>query len=278
MTFAMWTLVPMLLAAQVTAAVPATCPVTEPVRATAPPDPSADPISGYWHISADKLIWAPAAAPGSVGTDVGRYWVRPAGTKLEFTARRLDVPGRPVISDERDGYPTGFYFGSLNIPTEGCWEVTAAAGASRVTFIAEIRYSMEQFARQRGTRVIWAKEIGRILEGSTQLVITALMLEDPQSVTRRARGIRIDVTDSLVTTQLWQEYSSRPAARAVFERMAAGAPPLLQSLGGYYAVGNASGLDIVRGEHQYTFPGEQRFAELGQLLLQALDELDAAPR
>jgi hypothetical protein len=269
----MWNLVPLLLATQITASAPAMCPVSTPVRATAPPDPNADPVTAYWHISADKLVWAQA---GTVGTDIGRYWVRPAGTKLEFTARRLDVPGRPVISDERNGYPTGFYFGSVNIPTEGCWEVVARAGSSHVTFVAEIRYSMEQFARQRGTRVTWAKEIGRILEGSFQLVVTALVLEDPQSITRRARGIRIDVTDGLVSTQLWRDHSSSPSGRFVYERMAGGELPMLRSLGGYYAVGSESGLNIERGDHRYAFPGEQRFAELGQLLLEAYDELNAS--
>src|SRR5687768_1224383 len=236
----MWNLIPLLLAAQISAAAPATCPVSVPVRATAPADPNADPVSGHWHISADKLVWAQAALPGTVGTDIGRYWVRPAGTKLEFTARRLDVPGRPVISEERSGYPTGFYFGSVSVPTEGCWEVGARAGSSHVTFVAEIRYSMEQFARQPGIRVTWTKEVGRIVEGPTQLVVTALVLEDLQSVTRRARGIRIDVTDGLVSTQLWSEPAFSESARAVYERMAAGAMPRLRPLGGYYAAGNES--------------------------------------
>ena len=34
----------------------------------APPDRNADPVSGYWHISADQLLWAPASPPGVTAT------------------------------------------------------------------------------------------------------------------------------------------------------------------------------------------------------------------
>ena len=271
-----WAVAPLLFATQITASAPATCPVSTSVEATAPPDRSADPVSGHWHISADRLVWAQAVTPGSVGTDVGRYWVRPAGTQLEFTARRLDVSAPPFISDERAGYPTGFYFGTVSIPTEGCWEVTATAGASRVTFVAEIRYSMERFARQPATRVAWLREIGRIEEGPTRLVVTAMALEDPQSVTRRARGIRIDLTDGVVSDQLWEEDRRLVGTRTGLEGWATGRLPMIYGLGRTHnARGATSGLTLVGNDHQYVFPGEHRPAELARLLLQALDALNA---
>ena len=271
-----WPVAPMLLAAQITTSAPATCPVTVPVRADAPRDPNADPVSGYWYISADRRLWAPAPAPGVIPIGIGRYWVRPAGTRLEFTARRLDAPGPTVVSEERSRYPTGFYFGTVDIPTDGCWEVTAKAGASEVTFVAEIRYPVDRFARQPTTRAVWSKEIGRMEEGMTRLVVTAMSLEDPQSVTRSARGIRIDVTDGVVSDQLWEEDRRLAGTRGVLERWVVGGLPMVYGLGRTHnATGNAEGLALVGKDHRYAFPGAHRPAELARLFLQALDELNA---
>lgn len=272
-----WAVAPMLLAAQISTAAVSNCPVTAPVRADAPPDPSADPVSGYWYISADRLLWAPASPPGVAQTGIGRYWVRPAGTQLIFTARRLDVPGPPITSRERSGYATGFYFGGPD-PTEGCWEVTASAGASHVTFVAQIQYPVDRFARQPGTRVAWSREIGRIEDGTTRLVVTAMSLEDPQSVTRRARGIRIDLTDGVVSDQLWEDDRRLVGTRSVLERWASGALPMIYGLGRTHnARGDASRLTLVGKDHQYAFPGGHRPAELARLFLQALEELNALP-
>ena len=252
------------------------CPVTEPVRASAPPDQNADPISGYWYISVDQLLWAPAPPPGVLPTSIGRYWVRPQGTQLRFVSRRLDVPGPDIVSTERNGYPTGFYFGSLDIPTDGCWQVTAAAGASQVTFVVEIRYTLERFARQPATRLVRSKEIGRIEEGTSSLVVMVMHLEDPSSVTRRARGIRIDLADGLVSDQLWEEEARLSGTRPVIESWATGRLPMVYGLGRTHnATGNASGLSIVGKEHQYSFAGSHRPAELARLFLLALEELNA---
>jgi hypothetical protein len=255
---------------------PGVCPLTEPVRADAPRDPNADPVSGYWHISTDRLLWAPASAPGRSQTGVGRYWVRPQGTPLTFVARRLDVPGPEVVSTERTGYPTGFYFGTVDIPTDGCWEITARAGASQVTFVVEIRYPIERFARQPATRLVWSKEIGRIEEGDTRLAVMVVDIDDPASVTRRARGIRIDLTNGLVSDQLWEEGARLSGTRGVIESWAAGRLPMVYGLGRTHnAVGDASGLTLVGKDHRYSFPGGHRPAELARLFLQALDELNA---
>jgi hypothetical protein len=276
----MWAVAPMVFAAQISMAAAATCPVTTPVKANAPPDVNADPVSGgYWHISADRQLWAPAATPGTDSTGVGRYWVRPAGMPLEFSARRLDVPGSPIFSRERDGYPTGFYFGSLDIPSEGCWEVTATAGFSSLTFVTQIRYSLERFAQQPRTRVNWSKEIGRIEAGATRLVVTAMLLEDPHSVTRSARGIRIDLTDGVVSDQLWEEDRRLAGTRGALERWAVGGLPMVYGLGRTHnARGNAEGLTLISKDHQYSFPGSYRPTELAGLLLEALKELNAVPR
>jgi hypothetical protein len=256
------------------------CPVTEPVRADAPPDPSADPmLSSYWHISPDQLLWAPSAPPGASPTSIGRYWVRPKGTRLKFVVRRLDVPGDEIVSTERSGYPSGFYFGSIDVPTDGCWQVTATNGTSQVTFVAEIRYPIERFARQAGTRLVWSKEIGRIEDGESRLVATVLQLEDQASVTRGARGIRIDVTNGVISDQLWLEIARLSGIYPGLEGWAAGRLPMLQSVGsGHYAKGDESGLSLIGREHQYSFPGRHRPSELARLMLQALEELRAQDR
>ena len=271
----MWSLVPMLAAAQISTAAPRVCPVVAGIKAEAPPDPSADRYTGYWHISADRLIWAPASAPGAVRTFLGPYWVRPAGTQITLTARRLGVTEPAITLRERDGYPTGFYWGGFDLPADGCWEVTATAGASALTFVADVRYSIERFLEQPATRVAWSREIGRIETGTTRLVVTAVSLENPQSVTRTVRGIRIDVTDGVVNNQLWQEH--RPlldSARRRLEEWASGVLPMLYNVGAVVK-GDGAGLTLIHREQQYSFPGVQQPAELARLLLQALDELNA---
>jgi hypothetical protein len=207
-------------------------------------------------------------------TGICCYWVRPRGTKLTFVARRLDARASEIISTERSEYPTGFYWGSIDIPSDGCWQVTATNGTSQVTFVAEIRYPIEKFATQPGTRLAWAKDIGRIEDGESRLVVTVLQLEDPTSVTRRARGIRIDVTNGIISDQLWQDISRPFTRHPGYEAWAAGQLPMLQSIGsGHYANGDASGLTVKGREHQYSFHGSGRPAELARLMLSALEEL-----
>src|SRR5918993_4862961 len=156
----MWNLMPLLLATEISMAPPPKCPVVQGIKREAPPDQSADRYSGYWHISADHLIWAPAPGPISTHKYLGLYWVRPAGTQITITAHRLDVPRPVVVLRERNDYPSGFYWGGFDLPTDGCWQVTATAGASELTFVADIRYSTERFLEQPETRVAWSKEIG----------------------------------------------------------------------------------------------------------------------
>ena len=158
----MWSIVPMLAAAPISTAAPRACPVVAGIKAEAPADPSADRYTGNWHISADRLIWAPAPATGAAQTFLGPYWVRPAGTQLTLTARRPGVPGTAITLRERNGYPTGLYWGGFDLPTDGCWEITATAGWSQLTFVTHIRYSLQRFLEQPDTRVAWSREIGRL--------------------------------------------------------------------------------------------------------------------
>jgi len=270
----LWPIAPMLVAAQMSTAAPLKCPVVAGIKAEAPPDQSADRFSGYWHMSADRLIWAPAAAPGSVQTFLGLYWVRPAGTHLTLTVRRLDVPGPHVTLRERAGYPTGFYWGGFDLPSDGCWEVTAAAGASELTFVADVRHSIQRFVQLPETRVTWSKEIGRMEEGPTRFIVTLVSLENPLTVTPRTRGIRVDLTDGVVTDEVWLEVHLQGSTRPRLEQWASGALPMFHNVGAV-AKGDEYGLILSHRDHTYSFRGYDRSAELARLWLRMFDELNA---
>ena len=118
------------------------CEVTEPVRAEPLKDPNADRFGfGPWYINADRTIWA--------GWDVGKWvsgekgnkvlWIRPQGTQLKISGRQLEGDAAPLEARIPCCYPTGFQSTRLIFPTAGCWQVTATAGNSTLTFVANVR-------------------------------------------------------------------------------------------------------------------------------------------
>ncbi len=121
-----------------------TCPLTEAVWAK-PPDDSAvqnSPQYGYYFVNEDRSIWASAweSGPegyhlqaGEEGNKVG--WFRPAGATLAITGRRLDAEAAALEAEIPCCYPTRFQATGLYFPTEGCWEVTAAAADSTLSFV-----------------------------------------------------------------------------------------------------------------------------------------------
>lgn len=119
-----------------------TCAETQAVRDQPPKDPNADPFGfGPWYINADRSIWA--------GWDVGSWvsgekgnkvlWIRPQGTQLKITGRRLDADAPPLKARIPCCYPTGFQATRILFPSAGCWEVTAKAGTSTLKFVARIK-------------------------------------------------------------------------------------------------------------------------------------------
>jgi hypothetical protein len=103
-----------------------------------------------WYINADSTIWAsvpeegwPAGGQTFQGTRaVGgqkTYWVRPAGSQLEISGRRLDASAPPLQAHIPCCYTSGFQIASVLFPTEGCWEVTARAGANELRFVTAVR-------------------------------------------------------------------------------------------------------------------------------------------
>ena len=120
------------------------CPVTEPVRAK-PPDDAAvqgEPEVGNYYVNEDRSIWASAwwtetedfpLRASEEGVKVG--WFRPAGATLEITGQRLDGTGLPLEAHIPCCYPTRFQATGLYFPTPGCWEVTARAAESMLSFV-----------------------------------------------------------------------------------------------------------------------------------------------
>src|SRR5438876_481128 len=118
------------------------CLVSELVRAEPPRDPNADPFGpGPWYINADRSIWAGWDAGHLVSGPKGNkvLWIRPQGTDLIVTGRRLDsddaMPHRVEIPC---CYPNGFQASALYLPTSGCWEVTARAGGRKLQLVLAV--------------------------------------------------------------------------------------------------------------------------------------------
>ena len=117
------------------------CDVTEPIRAEPPRDPNADPFgSGPWYVNADRTIWAGWDAvrmgAGEKGNKV--LWIRPQGSQLTVSGRRLDADAASMKARVPCCYPTGFQASGLFFPTAGCWEITAKAGKSELRFVTRV--------------------------------------------------------------------------------------------------------------------------------------------
>jgi hypothetical protein len=127
------------------------CSASPLSRDSAPRDPAADPVGpADWYINADRTIWAgPVPAGGWSSGGIlysGRgvvpgqktYWVRPQGTPLVITGRRIDGPTAALEANVPCCYRTGFQIVALHFPTAGCWEVSAKAGDRELTFVTEV--------------------------------------------------------------------------------------------------------------------------------------------
>jgi hypothetical protein len=122
----------------------AACSVSEPVWVKPPEDPAVQgsPGFGYYYVNKDSSIWASAWWTGEEentlrvseqGIKIG--WFRPAGAELEITGRRLDGQAPPLEAHASCCYPTRFQASGLYFPTQGCWEVTARAADSELSFV-----------------------------------------------------------------------------------------------------------------------------------------------
>lgn len=123
-----------------------TCPVTEPPWIKPPQDAAVqnEPGFGYYFVNEDSSILASAqwtmdkeySRVSEDGVKVG--WYRPEGAELMITGRRLDGDASALDAHIPCCYPSRFQSSGLFFPTEGCWEVTAKAGDSELSFIVWI--------------------------------------------------------------------------------------------------------------------------------------------
>lgn len=126
-----------------TARAAAACQVTEPEWLTPPNDSAvlSEPAAAYYYANEDRSILAGAGwwdnedyplRADEQGTKVG--WFRPEGEELVIEGRRIDGEAPPLRAHIPCCYPTRFQATGLYFPAEGCWEVTAAAADSELTF------------------------------------------------------------------------------------------------------------------------------------------------
>jgi len=119
------------------------CQATEPEWLTPPEDSAVqgDPAPEYYYANADRSILAGAwwwdnedtpLQADERGVKVG--WFRPEGADLEISGERLDGEAPPLFADLPCCYPTRFQSSGLYFSTEGCWQVSARAADSVLTF------------------------------------------------------------------------------------------------------------------------------------------------
>ncbi|PKO12728.1 MAG: hypothetical protein CVU39_22440 [Chloroflexi bacterium HGW-Chloroflexi-10] len=119
------------------------CAVTQPVWDKPPEDSAVQgaPAFGYYFINADRSIWGSASwkeqeektlRVNEEGLKMG--WFRPEGAELVITGERMDAEAPPLDVYMPCCYPNRFQSSSLFFPTEGCWEITAKAADSVLSF------------------------------------------------------------------------------------------------------------------------------------------------
>jgi hypothetical protein len=146
-------------AVQVGGSPAADCPATTPDWIM-PPDDAAiqnPPALGYYIVNDDQSIWVSAwwaeqdATPLQAGDDGNKIgWFRPAGAPLEITGRLLDADGTALHADIPCCYPTRFQATGLAFPVAGCWEITAKAADSELTFVVVVAPSETMLGSPHG--------------------------------------------------------------------------------------------------------------------------------
>jgi hypothetical protein len=94
--------------------------------------------TGPWIINEDQTIWA-SDQPYVANRPVTTVWMRPANTELAVVARRLDGDAPKVTIGPAQPYQTAYIATPVTFPAAGCWEVTATAGTSKLTFVTKVR-------------------------------------------------------------------------------------------------------------------------------------------
>jgi hypothetical protein len=123
------------------------CPATTPIL-SADPTPSPDNPSWAhrdpyaptttWYVSPDRKLWAHPWNEWSTRSGIKVFWIKPVGSQLEVSGRRLDGPAPPLGVNLPSGYPGDYQAGGLTFPVAGCWEVESKAGGSVLRFVVSV--------------------------------------------------------------------------------------------------------------------------------------------
>ena len=123
------------------------CHVTKPLWIEHPDDSavSNSPVEGYYFVNEDRSIWASAWWTGQEenylyagGDGIKMGWFRPQGVEMQISGQRIDAKAPPLEAHIPCCYRTRFQATGLYFPAEGCWEVTAKAENSILTFIVQV--------------------------------------------------------------------------------------------------------------------------------------------
>jgi beta-lactamase regulating signal transducer with metallopeptidase domain len=117
---------------------PFDCRVTPSVRQTKETMEKMSLGYGPWVINEDRTIWA-AEQPYVARKEVNTIWMKPANTDLVITGRRLDAEAPPLSAGTPVAYRAPYTAIGMTFPEPGCWEVSATAGDSKLTFITRVQ-------------------------------------------------------------------------------------------------------------------------------------------
>jgi hypothetical protein len=211
-----------------------------------------------------------------MSTGVGRYWVRPAGIPLRVRMHRIDAAAPDVEMVEEGPASFGFFFGGPANPTEGCWEVTASAGESRVSFVTAVRDTIQAFVDRGGSRVAWSAETGRLEDGDARVVVTAVIYERPGSFTGRIAGVRITLRDAIGVVTLHEEVARLHGTGALLDSLAVGGGRMIYGLGRTFNVrADGQSLAFVGEGREIRLPNRSS-QDFARLLVAARRDLAAA--
>jgi hypothetical protein len=114
------------------------CSVTPRVEDHPPDDAHASTFAdGTWYANSERTIWAWWWGKRTDG-DYKILWVRPVGTQLRITGRRLDGDAPALTAKIPTGNPYTYQASAVAFPTDGCWEIEGSAGDARMKFVVRI--------------------------------------------------------------------------------------------------------------------------------------------